>query len=309
MIPPNPLTNNAQAQSGYGQFIKDTLMGGAMKYGLPSIGTFGLGAVQTIASYLALKKLQRQERPNYAISPEMQQAYNLSEQRSKFGFTPTQIANYEQNLARAQSADFYNARNMGGGGLAQALSGRGAGQRLSSLNQFAGQDAAQQAANIGQYYGMAGQMQGQRNRIASQDIAYRMAQEQALGQSLKAGTTNLANVFNRAGIGMSEGFGKIQELKAQYREATKGMENPPSIEDWYNQSYKPSSSSSSGGFGGSGGMGGFGGYGGMGGFGGYGGMGGFGGYGGYGGYGGPYNDGYYQPYQKQFNPFEPVNPK
>jgi hypothetical protein len=159
-------------------------------------GTMGLGLLQTVPSLINLIKLSREQRPNYQIAPEQQQAYNLAQRRSQFGFMPQQIGAFNQNLAQAQATDFYNARNMAGGGLAQALSGAMAGRRLGSLNQFAAQDAAQQERNISSLYGQAGQMQRQRNLATQQDIAYRMAKEQAAGQGLKAGLTNIASGIN-----------------------------------------------------------------------------------------------------------------
>jgi hypothetical protein len=159
-------------------------------------GTMGLGLLQTVPSLINLIRLSREQRPNYQIAPEQQQAYNLAQRRSQFGFMPQQIGAFNQNLAQAQATDFYNARNMAGGGLAQALSGAMAGRRLGSLNQFAGQDAAQQAQNVNALYGQAGAMQRQRNLATQQDIAYRMAKEQAAGQGLKAGLTNIASGIN-----------------------------------------------------------------------------------------------------------------
>jgi hypothetical protein len=169
-------------------------------------GTMGLGLLQTVPSLINLIKMSRQERPNYTVGPEQQRAYNLAQRRSQFGFMPQQIGAFNQNLAAAQNTDFYNARNMAGGGLAQALSGAMTGRRLGSLNQFAAQDAAQQERNISTLYGQAGQMQRQRNLATQQDIAYRMAKEQAAGQGLKAGLTNIASGIN-ANQALGLGFG------------------------------------------------------------------------------------------------------
>lgn len=159
-------------------------------------GTMGLGILQTVPSLINLIRLSREERPNYQIAPEQQQAYNLAQRRSQFGFMPQQIGAFNQNLAQAQNTDYYNARNMAGGGLAQAIAGGLMGRRLNSLNQFAAQDAAQQERNIGAFYGQAGQMQRQRNLATQQDINYRMAKEQAAGQGLRAGLTNIASGVN-----------------------------------------------------------------------------------------------------------------
>lgn len=178
-------------------------------FGAAALGTGILGAVQTIGSLINRRKLMREPRPQYEIAPEMQQAYNLAEQRSRFGFTPQQTAAFEQQMARSQAADYANAVRMGGGGLAQAVAGGLGGQRLQALNRFAAQDAAQQAANIGQFYGMAGQMQAQRNRMRQQEISTRMQEETGVAKGLSSGLTNLGSFANAWGLsGFKNPFAK-----------------------------------------------------------------------------------------------------
>ena len=176
-------------------------------FGSQSAGTLGLGALQAVPSLINLIKLSGEERPNYQIAPEQQNAYNLAEQRSKFGFMPQQIGAFNQNLAQTQNTDYYNARNMAGGGLAQALLGRLSGQRLGALNQFAAQDAQMQNQNVNALYGQAGRMQSQRNMATQQDINYRMAKEQAAGRGLSSGLTNIASGIN-SNQALGLGFGK-----------------------------------------------------------------------------------------------------
>jgi len=161
-----------------------------------NIGTMGLGALQSTIGLINMMKLGRERIPNYEIAPEQQQAYNLAQRRSQFGFMPQQIGAFNQNLAQAQATDFYNARNMAGGGLAQALSGAMAGRRLGSLNQFAGQDAAQQERNISSLYGQAGQMQRQRNLIRQRDIDIYNRRFQNATENTASGFVNLAGAFN-----------------------------------------------------------------------------------------------------------------
>ena len=118
-------------------------------------GTMALGAVQTAYSLIKLRELSKQERPNYTISPEQQKAYDLSAQRSRFGFTPQQIGAFNQGMAQGLNTDFYNTKNMAGGNLATAIAGALSSRRMNMLNQFAAQDASQQERNIGQFYGQA----------------------------------------------------------------------------------------------------------------------------------------------------------
>lgn len=161
-----------------------------------NMGTLGLGVLQAIPSFVNLMKLRNEQRPNYSISPELQGAYNLAENRSHFGFTPQQRGAFNQSFSQAQNTDFYNARNMGGGSLAQSLSSALGARRLNMLNQFAAQDAAAQRANVSDFYNLSSQMQRQRNLATQQDINYRMAKEQALGKALSSGLTNIASGIN-----------------------------------------------------------------------------------------------------------------
>lgn len=191
-------------ESTYGKFLPFLMqaLGKATPWG--SIGTIGLGAVQTIGSLIGLNKLKREPRPQYTISPELQKAYGMAESRATQGFMPTEIAQFQQGLAGTLESQRRNAIAMGGGGLSQAITGALGGQALRSQNTFAAQDAERRLANERYFGSMAGQMQAQRNRITQQDVAYRMAKEQAMGQALRAGTTNLASGLNAFGYGLSK---------------------------------------------------------------------------------------------------------
>lgn len=222
----------------YGRFLPfllKALGSGAMSGGLGSIGTLGLGAVQTIGSLINLNRLKREARPQYTISPELQKAYGMSEQRATQGFMPTEVAQFQQGLAGTLEAQRRNAIAMGGGGLSQAITGGLGGQALRSQNLFAAQDAERRLANERYFGSMAGQMQAQRNRMTQQDIAYRMAKEQAMGQALKAGTTNIGSAFNVMGMGAAKGLSYGMDLKNQYDEATKNIPegNKPSFGEWF----------------------------------------------------------------------------
>lgn len=203
------LTGGNSQQGGTGGFMPQ------------QAGTMALGAVQTAYSLIKLRELSKQERPNYTISPEQQKAYDLSAQRSRFGFTPQQIGAFNQGMAQGLNTDFYNTKNMAGGNLATAIAGALSSRRMNMLNQFAAQDASQQERNIGQFYGQAGAMQRQRNIKTQQDIAIRMAKEQALGGALKAGTTNMASAINA-----NQALGSWNTSKTSPSESDSGVSQP-----------------------------------------------------------------------------------
>ena len=89
------LTGGNSQQGGTGGFMPQ------------QAGTMALGAVQTAYSLIKLRELSKQERPNYTISPEQQKAYDLSAQRSRFGFTPQQIGAFNQGIRFQYSFPFF----------------------------------------------------------------------------------------------------------------------------------------------------------------------------------------------------------
>lgn len=166
---------------------------------LPALGTLALGAIQTYMGMKGLKELKKKERPNYTVSPEMYNSQQRSFINSKYGFTPQQRGNFNQQLGMNMAGNFRNQVNMGGGSLAQALSSRGNAQNLGALNQFANQDAALLNQNIRYNDQMNANIQNQLNRAVGQNINYRMSDERAVGGSLQSGLTNLASGMNSMG--------------------------------------------------------------------------------------------------------------
>lgn len=170
--------------------------GGGSMPGMGQIGKMGgqtLDMIRMIRAMRELKELQQTPRPNYEISPELQGSFNRAEQRAQMGFTPTQTQAFNQNLSQTLNADFANARNMSGGGLAQALMSRLMGNRLNALNRFAADDAAMQARNIAAADQAAARMQSQRNLATGANINYRMNDERALGQAVQDNYMNFRN--------------------------------------------------------------------------------------------------------------------
>ena len=166
---------------------------------MPNMGTMALGAVQTYMGMKGLRELNKQERPNYTVSPEMAYSQNRSFMNSKYGFTPQQTGNFNQQVGRSLVGDFRNQVNMGGGNLAQALMSRGGVQRLNAFNQFANQDASLLNQNIRYNDQMNANVQNQLNRRVGQNVNYRMSDERAVGQSLQSGLTNIASGMNSVG--------------------------------------------------------------------------------------------------------------
>lgn len=185
----------------------DPAMISMLMQSMPNIGTMALGAVQTYMGMKGLRELNKRQRPNYMVSPEMLQSQQRSFINSKYGFTPQQTGNFNQQVGRSLVGDFRNQVNMGGGNLAQALMSRGGTQRLNAFNQFANQDAALLNQNIRYNDQMNANIQNQLNRRVGQDVAYRMSDERAVGGSLQSGLTNLASGLNSASTNAAGGGG------------------------------------------------------------------------------------------------------
>ncbi len=153
----------------------------------------GLGAYQTYQGQKGLKELAKQQMPQYTISPEQQQYYDVVKNRAQYGFDPNEIAAFKQNVAQQQNTGFQQGVQMAGGNLAQAISNGLGAQKLNSFNQFAAQDSQQKRENIGLWGQSVGAMQGQNNLINEQRIQHRYRQEQAYGGALQAGLSNIAS--------------------------------------------------------------------------------------------------------------------
>ena len=228
-----------EKDEGYGDFLKKAIGAGIASTGWGSVGTLGLGAIQTIVGLRKLNELNKRPVPNYSIGPELQKAYGMAEQRATQGFMPTEVAQFQQGLARTLEAQRRNAISMGGGGLSQAISGALGGQALKSQNQFAAQDADRRLQNERYLGSMAGQMTNQRNLISGQDISYYKGAQAALGGAIKAGTTNLGSAFNAAGMGAQEGLDYANKIKEGYDKETKDLpeSEKPSFGDWFKKKY------------------------------------------------------------------------
>jgi hypothetical protein len=173
---------------------------------LSGIGSLGVGLAQGIPSLINMVKLNRIERPEYQTLQGVENAVNRAEQRAQYGFAPTQVANFQSNLGNVLQSDFRNARDMSGGGLAQAINSKGMGQRLRSVNQFAADDATQMQRNIQDAFSAQRFAQGEKNRQTAQKIDYRMQDERATGATLGSSLGNVGSYFNQnAALG---NFGK-----------------------------------------------------------------------------------------------------
>ncbi len=158
--------------------------------GVATVG-IGVGVYQHSQAKKALKNLQNQEMPQYTMSPESRNYYDTVRQQAQGGFSNAETAAFKQNLAQQQNAGYQQAIQQSGGNLGQALSTGLQAQNIGALNQFAGQDAQLHRQNIAQLGAATGDVQGQYNLINQQKIQRRTMLEQAYGQAMQAGLSNM----------------------------------------------------------------------------------------------------------------------
>jgi hypothetical protein len=157
---------------------------------------FGLGAIQTGVGLYQLNKLSKTPQPEYKASAGTLAANQRAQQMSQMGYTPSQIAAYKANLGTALNTQFANQRNLAGGNLAGALGARGTAQKLQSMNQFAVGDADRQMQNIRYADEQTAGLQRMQNMNTEAAMRRRLMTEQALGQAVQQGTTNMAGSFD-----------------------------------------------------------------------------------------------------------------
>ena len=157
---------------------------------------FGLGAIQAGVGLYQLNKLSKTPVPEYKATKETLAAAGRAQEMSKMGYTPSQTAAYKANLGTALNTQLANQRNLAGGSLSGALGARGSMQKFSAMNQFAAGDADRQMGNIRYADEQTSKLQNLQNMNTEAAMRRRMMTEQALGQAVQQGTTNMAGAFN-----------------------------------------------------------------------------------------------------------------
>lgn len=158
------------------------------------IASLVLGAVQTGVGLYKLS--QEGDAPTAGITPEMKAAYARANDRAKAGFTPQEKAAYNQSLATAGNTAYRRGVDMSGGSLAGALRAGINAQQLGARNQFAATDAQLQRENIRYADSLAQQMQSQKNLQTAQELQQYNQRQQAYGQAMQSGLSNITGSLN-----------------------------------------------------------------------------------------------------------------
>jgi hypothetical protein len=125
---------------------------------------------------------------SYSPATDLETATSMSRRAAQQGMTPQERAVAEQAIGTAQSRTQRAMEQRGLGNLAAAVSQI---RTTEAYNQLEAQNQQIKRQSLGQYANLAGQMQSLQNQNISSFNQMLYAQQQALGQSAKAGFSNL----------------------------------------------------------------------------------------------------------------------
>jgi hypothetical protein len=145
-----------------------------------------MGGIQMGVSMDQLSKLPSAK--SYSPATDLETATSMSRRAAQQGMTPQERAVAEQAIGTAQSRTQRAMEQRGLGNLAAAVSQI---RTTEAYNQLEAQNQQIKRQSLGQYANLAGQMQSLQNQNISSFNQMLYAQQQALGQSARAGFSNL----------------------------------------------------------------------------------------------------------------------
>lgn len=169
-----------------------------------------MGGIQMGVSMDQLSKLPSDK--SYSPATDLETATSMSRRAAQQGMTPQERAVAEQGIGTAQSRTQRAMEQRGLGNLAAAVSQI---RTTDAYNQLEAQNQQIKRQSLGQYASLAGQMQSIQNQNISSFNQMLYAQQQALGQSAKAGFSNIT-------MGMGEMIASAVEGQDAVDEAAVG---------------------------------------------------------------------------------------
>jgi len=145
-----------------------------------------MGGIQMGVSMDQLSKLPSAK--SYSPATDLETATSMSRRAAQQGMTPQERAVAEQAIGTAQSRTQRAMEQRGLGNLAAAVSQI---RTTEAYNQLEAQNQEIKRQSLGQYANLAGQIQSLQNQNISSFNQMLYAQQQALGQSARAGFSNL----------------------------------------------------------------------------------------------------------------------
>ena len=189
-----------------------------------------MGGIQMGVSMDQLSKLPSAK--SYSPATDLETATSMSRRAAQQGMTPQERAVAEQSIGTAQSRTQRAMEQRGLGNLAAAVSQI---RTTEAYNQLEAQNQDIKRQSLGQYANLAGQMQSLQNQNISSFNQMLYAQQQALGQSAKAGFGNLTMGMGELiaeGVEGEDVFNKApytaeQKLQIEQMKQNRPMERTP----------------------------------------------------------------------------------
>jgi hypothetical protein len=190
------------------------------------------GGIQMAVSMDQLSKLPSAK--SYSPATDLETATSMSRRAAQQGMTPQERAVAEQAIGTAQSRTQRAMEQRGLGNLAAAVSQI---RTTEAYNQLEAQNQQIKRQSLGQYASLAGQMQSLQNQNVSSFNQMLYAQQQALGQSAKAGFSNLTMGLGEgiaSAVGGKDAVDKVvytpeQKLQIESMKAQRPMERTPEV--------------------------------------------------------------------------------
>jgi len=188
------------------------------------------GGIQMGISMDQLSKLPSAK--SYSPATDLETATSMSRRAAQQGMTPQERAVAEQAIGTAQSRTQRAMEQRGLGNLAAAVSQI---RTTEAYNQLEAQNQQIKRQSLGQYASLAGQMQSLQNQNVSSFNQMLYAQQQALGQSAKAGFSNLTMGIGEgiaSAVGGKDAVDKFvytpeQKLQIEQMKQNRPMEKTP----------------------------------------------------------------------------------
>ena len=170
---------------------------------MPGEVSLAVGAIQTGVALANL--LKKRNVPKYDVTPQVSNAYADAMQRAKYGYTGNQTASFRQDLSRNNNQQYSKAVGQFGNQLSGATTAGVNFGNLRALNEFYKNDATLMGQNVRTAYSMADKFQRISDMNTTAAIQNYNQNQNAFGQALQAGISNLAYGTNAQLLGKNGG--------------------------------------------------------------------------------------------------------
>jgi hypothetical protein len=159
-----------------------------------AIGSLVLGGIQAVGGLISAMNMGR--RPRFQEDPRFAQAAGRAEYMAGMGYMPQERAAFQGDIASQTAGDYRRGIDMSGGNMARALGGISTARTMGAYNRFAAQDAALRRQNINYSDQFSRERQRRADMQTQADMAQYDREQQATGQAMSSGLTQMAGAAN-----------------------------------------------------------------------------------------------------------------